>query len=286
MTAQQLVMLAFQVSILCTVFGFGLNATKDDLFDLLRRPGLLLRSIAAVFVIMPIVAVALARMFDVRPATEVALVALAISPLPPILPGKEMKAGGKASYGLALMAILGLLSVVVVPVAAALIGWWVGRPIGASGTAIGRIVLMSTLLPLVAGMALRAWLPSLANLVQRPIALAARILLPLAVLALLVGSWRAMADAIGDGSVIEIVVFVAIGLAVGHLLGGPEPDEAVVLALSTATRHPAIGLAIASANFPEQRFGGTILLYLVVGAIVGIPYLRWRRSATAARAAA
>ena len=57
MDLKELVMLAFRVSILSTVFGFGLRATSRDLLYLGRRPGLLLRSVIAVFVIMPIVAV-------------------------------------------------------------------------------------------------------------------------------------------------------------------------------------------------------------------------------------
>jgi len=56
MDAKQLVMFALRVSILCTVFGFGLKATKGDLLFLVRRPGLLGRSLLAVFVIMPAVA--------------------------------------------------------------------------------------------------------------------------------------------------------------------------------------------------------------------------------------
>jgi BASS family bile acid:Na+ symporter len=94
---------------------------------------------------------------------------------------------------------------------------------------------------------------------------------------LLAGEWRALWAAVGDGTLIALVVFVAIGLLVGHLLGGPDPDHSVVLALSTASRHPAIALSIASANFPDERFGGTILLYLLVGALAAMPYLSWRR---------
>jgi hypothetical protein len=37
----------------------------------------------------------------------------------------------------------------------------------------------------------------------------------------------------------------------------------MVLGMSCACRHPAIAFAIASANFPDQRFGGAILLYLI-----------------------
>ena len=77
--------------------------------------------------------------------------------------------------------------------------------------------------------------------------------------------------------VIAIVLFLAVGLAVGHVLGGPNPNNSVVLALSTACRHPAIALSIAAANFPEERFDVIILLYMILGAIAAVPYLAWHR---------
>ncbi len=43
MTGQQIVLLVVQVSIFLTVFGFGLQATRDDLLYLVRRPGMLVR---------------------------------------------------------------------------------------------------------------------------------------------------------------------------------------------------------------------------------------------------
>ena len=125
-------MLAFQVSILCIVFGFGLRAAPSDLLYLLRRPGLLWRSLLSVLVVMPIVAVALARIFDVRRATEIALVALAISPVPPLLPRKEAKAAGQESYGLALMVVLALVSIVAAPAAVEILQRVVDRPLGAA----------------------------------------------------------------------------------------------------------------------------------------------------------
>src|SRR5262245_42156877 len=129
MDLKQLVLLALQVSILSIVFGFGLKATPADLMYLVRRPGLLLRSLLAVFVIMPIVAILLVRMFDFPPTVRAALVALAISPVPPLLPRKERKAGATSSYGLGLMAILALVSIVAVPASLELLGRLFQRPL-------------------------------------------------------------------------------------------------------------------------------------------------------------
>jgi BASS family bile acid:Na+ symporter len=105
----------------------------------------------------------------------------------------------------------------------------------------------------------------------------AKILLIVATVALLAGVWRTVWEATGEAGVLAIIVFVATGLAVGHLLGGPERRESVVLWLSTACRHPAIAFAIASGNYPEERFGGAIILYVLVSALVGIPYVQWNR---------
>src|SRR5262245_10437834 len=117
MTLKQIVLLAAQLSIICIVFGFGLKATFGDLLYLIRRPGLLARSLLSMFVVMPVVAVLLASVLDAGSVARITLVALAISPVPPILPNKETKAGGNASFGIGLMAILSLLSIVLIPLA-------------------------------------------------------------------------------------------------------------------------------------------------------------------------
>ena len=279
MTVKQLVILGLQLSIVCTVFGFGLRATPRNLVYLFRRPRLLFRSLLSVFVVMPIVAVAMVTLFDFRRAAEIALIALAVSPVPPLLPNKEMKAGGQESYGLALMATLALLSIVAVPLAAELLQRVFDLPLNADAGAIAKVVLLMAVLPLLAGVALRAHMPAAADRIERPASLMARVLLPVAVLALLAGTWRAVAGAVGGGAVAAMVAFVAIGLAVGDVLGGPNPEDSIVLALSTACRHPAIALSVAAANFPDEQFAGPIVLYLIVNTIVGMAYLKWRQPA-------
>jgi len=49
-----------------------------------------------------------------------------------------------------------------------------------------------------------------------------------------------------------------------------------VLAPSTASRHPGVALAIATANFPQEKsVMGAILLSLVISLIVSVAYLAW-----------
>jgi len=277
MDPKQLVLLAFQISIISIVFGFGLKATPDDLLYVLRRPGLLARSLIAVFLIMPLVAVALSRWFDFPRVVEIDLIALALSPTPPLLPGREARSGGHQSYGLGLMALCALLSIALVPLSLTFVGAFFGLPFRMSPGAVAAIVSKAVLLPLAAGVLVRALAPAFAARLERPVALLAMILMPLAIVAVLIATAPAMWRLVGSGTILAILMFLVAGFAAGHVLGGPDPDHSVVLALSTACRHPATALSIASLNYPDERFGPTILLYVLFGLVVGIPYLAWQR---------
>jgi BASS family bile acid:Na+ symporter len=277
MDLKQLGMLGLQVSIVCTVFGYGLKTTTDALLYTLRRPGLLARSLICVFVIMPALAFVLTRFFNIRHEVEVALVALAISPVPPLLPMKEMKAGGRISYGLGLLALLALLSIATIPLAIEVLERLFDQSFAVAPSAIARLALVTVLVPLVAGIIVHARAPRMAERIAPVLSLGAKWLLVAAAAMLLASVWRTVWEATGQGAVVTITVFVVVGLAVGHLLGGPERETSMVLGMSCACRHPAIAFTIASANFPDQRFGGAIILYLLVSLLFGIPYVRWNR---------
>jgi BASS family bile acid:Na+ symporter len=204
MDAKQLIILALQVAILGAVFGFGLNATRDDLLYLVRRPGLLLRSLHPILVVVPLLTVVLVRLCDLRSTVEIVLVALAVSPAPPLLPQRETKAGGRRSYGLGLMVVVGIVAIAAVPLMVELLARVFERPLAMGPGAIARIVLLAVVLPLVAGMTVRALLPRIAERLQKPARLVANGLLLVAALALAAGSWRAIWAAIGDGTVLAM----------------------------------------------------------------------------------
>jgi bile acid:Na+ symporter, BASS family len=283
MDVKQLIVFALQGSIFVTVFGFGLQATTDDVLYLVRRPSLLVRSLVAMFVVMPLLAVGLDWFFAFHRATEVALVALSLSPVPPMLPGREVKSGGRASYGVGLLATAGLFSIVYIPVTLELIGRLADRPFAISSTAVARLVFFSVLAPLAVGMVFRKLSGPLADRIAKRVQLAGMVLLGIGALAIAAAAFPAAWELVGNGTILVLATFVVVGLAVGHFLGGPELADRITLALSTACRHPAIALAIAGATFPDEKLVvGGVLLYLVLHVLAGVPYVALQRRATRA----
>lgn len=281
---KQLIPLAFMVSLILTVFSFGLGATFEDALYLIKRPGLLLRSLLSMFVAVPLAVLAVVQMFPFPNAVEICLLALSISPLPPVLPRKLRKGGVRSGYPIGLLATMSVLSIVIVPLAVDLIGRWFGRQFAVSPSAIAPAMVRVVLLPLLAGLATRWLAAGLAARLEKPAALIGAVVLGLAAL-VAVGSQIPIVWAlVGDGAVIGFAVFVAIGVLAGHLIAGPDPAHQDVLAVASACRHPGIALAIASTNFPAEHFAAPILLYLVLNIVLTIPYVKWQEARMAAHA--
>jgi bile acid:Na+ symporter, BASS family len=288
MDLKTIIVLALKASILLTVFSFGLQATKDDLLCVVRRPGHFVRALLALFVIMPVVAILLVKNFGLLPPVKIALVALAISPIPPLLPRKTGKAGGHPGFALGLMATAAVLAIFLIPLTMELLERVFGLALTMTAGAVAKLAFMTVLLPLLAGIAFRAVAPAVAEKIAKPIGAVAGVLLALGALVILVAVLPGIKSLIGSGTVISMVVFVIVGLAAGHFLGGPDPDKRTVLGLSTACRHPGIAFAIGVTNFPNERLvPAAVLLYLLVSAVVCIPYVnaQKRRVAEAVPAA-
>lgn len=277
MEAKQLIIMALQVSIWATVFSFGLMAQRGEGAYLARHGNLLARAIVAMLLVMPVVAIILARFFDFDRNVEVALIALSLSPIPPLLPGKETKAGGSGAFAVGLLAALALFSIVTIPASLAFLGRLFGIQLEMPPAGVAGVVLKSIIAPLLLGLAVRGFIPSLADRLEGPVSKLAKLLLVLGAVPLLIKIFPTLMQLATGGTLLAIVLFNVIGITVGHLMGGPQPDQAVVLGVSTASRHPMIAISIAMANVADPRVGATILLALLVNAVVGGIYLAWHR---------
>jgi bile acid:Na+ symporter, BASS family len=118
-----LIRLVNEASTALIVIALGLQVRPEGLLSIVRRPAQPLRSLLAMNVIMPIVAATLAAAFHLHPAVMIALVALALSPVPPALPKRQIKAGGSPPFALGLLvAVIGMFAIVFVPIALKVIG--------------------------------------------------------------------------------------------------------------------------------------------------------------------
>ena len=272
---KHLIPLAFTVSLSALVLRVGLDADDGDLVCLFRQPMRLLRAVLAVNVIVPIVAVIVVSLVPISHVAKAGILLMAISPVPPLVPGKELKVGGTQSYAYGLYTALILLAVIIVPVSVAIYDAIYPARIAIPPMAVAQNVAVTVLAPLLLGVVIRRLFPGFAETAAPLIGKAAMILLLVAFIPMLIAVWPAIAALVGDGAAVTMAVVIAIALATGHLLGGPGREDRAALAVTTATRHPGIAMLIAGANTDDRGVTAAILFFLLVGLVVAIPYQAW-----------
>ena len=150
-----IILLVLEASIILSVFAIGLKATFADGTFLFRRPGHLIRALVSMNVLMPLTALAVGAPFDLHPAVKIALVVIAVSPTPPVLPKKALKAGGTEAYPIGLLVAMAALSIVVIPLSMETFERIAGVPLVMPASSVATLVLTTILAPLLAGIAVQ-----------------------------------------------------------------------------------------------------------------------------------
>lgn len=268
--------LGVALSIVLMLFALSLRARFADLGYMIANWREGLGALIAMFVIVPSVAIALAAWLDISPDVKVALVALAFSPVPPVLPAKQVKLGASADYVTGLLILATLASIVLapwgVPFAATLLDAHSGTltPMG-----VAAPLFVTILAPLVLGLIAR---PLLGRFVAPVATWASRVgtaLLLMGMLGLVVLLVPGILGVIGEGTLVVLTLSVAAGVVFGYLFGGRERGNRSALALAAATRHPGAAIAIATHSFPlADEAPAAIALAAIVSGIVCVPLLR------------
>jgi BASS family bile acid:Na+ symporter len=279
MTAAELLSLLTKVSIVLIVFATGMAGQRGSFVMLLRHPGLLLRSLVSMLVLAPLLAVAFAGSLDLPRAVKIAAVMIAVSPVPPFLPRKAIRAGGSQSYVISLLALSAIASIVTAPLTLHLLDDLFGLSMNITHLEVARPLLVTVLVPLVAGLLFARVAPRVSASWAHIVSGAGSILLVAVVLPQLVSLAPALRELVGDGTLLAITAFALCALFIGHLLGGPVEENRSVLALCTATRHPFIAIALIQANFPSERLAvPAVFMALIVTTIASIPYVQMRKA--------
>jgi BASS family bile acid:Na+ symporter len=261
-----------------------MRATFADVTSLFREsfrpPHRLLRALAAMYLVVPACAVGLGLAFDLPVAVRTAILAMAVSPIPPILPGKQLKLGGHREYVFGLIVAVSVCALVLVPVTVKLIGLVFSRETSFGPEAVARVIAMSILIPLAFGMVVRHVAPHWAARFAPWASRIGTLLLVAGVLPVLVKAWPAMESLVGHAAMIAIVALVVVAIVAGHWIGGPDPHDRSTLAVASAMRHPGVAMAIATQNMPDEpRIGAALLLYLLAAVVATSVYgMVWKHA--------
>jgi BASS family bile acid:Na+ symporter len=139
---------------------------------------------------------------------------------------------------------------------------------------IARSLVVLMLLPLAAGLAMKSYYDDLAARVKPALDKFSNISLILLVVLLTAANIEKVLQVFGTFGILAGLLFIALGVGFGWLLGGPDVDNRRVMALGTGQRNIAAALVVASQSFSDPKVVVMVIVIAIVGLIVLMPVSR------------
>ena len=267
-------MILLKVSIVVLIACVGAGTSPSELTYLWRRPALLLRSLVAMYLLVPLVAFGLVLIMPIERGVKAAMLVLAVSAGAPLLP-RRLKKLKSQPYIFSLLITSSLVAIVAVPLWVALLGAYFDVRVELPISTVVSDIAKTILLPIMIGMALRLILPAWSERLSDRLIKIAGVVLAASGIILLVVHRQHLVGLSWQG-VLALVGLMVFALFIGQLLGGPSPGDRTALAIACATRHVGIALIVAT-EFDGVRTAVLVVAYFVTAFIVSSIYLIWRR---------
>ncbi len=260
--------LSVLIFVLASMFGMGLGLTLKQVFEPMRNVPLVLKALAANFILAPLLAFALAKVIGLDQQLSIGLFILGVAAGAPLLAKYAQLAEGNLAFTVGLMVLLMVVTIIYAPLVLPLLM----PDIEVDVWGMLQSLILTMLIPLAIGLAVKARYEPLAESLTPYMSQASSITLMMQlVLGLLLGAGELL-GILGTGAILAALLFLAGNLILGYLLGGPGRDTRVVVGLGTAQRNVSAAMLITVQNFAEPKVlimvltGG--LLMLVINSLV------------------
>jgi BASS family bile acid:Na+ symporter len=265
--AATIAMLSFVISSMLAM-GAGLTVTR--IIEPLRNVRLVLLGLLANFVLMPLCAVALARVLQLEEPFGVGLLVLGCAAGAPFLPKLAELAKGNLAFAVGIMVLLMVVTIGYLPVVLPLL-----LPgVTVDPWQIARSLVLLMLLPLAVGLAVKAYYEGLAARAKPVLDWISNVSLILLMLFITAANVDKVLQVFGTFGIFAGLLFIVLGVGIGWLLGGAGTDTKRVMALGTGQRNIAAALVVASQSFDDPKVVVMVIVVAIVGLVILMPLSR------------
>jgi bile acid:Na+ symporter, BASS family len=267
---QKATSVAMLIFVLSSMLAMGLGLTVSQIITPLRNARLVVLSLLANFVLMPLAAVALAALLRLDQPLGVGLLLLGTAAGAPFLPKLAQIAKGNLAFAVGLMVLLMVVTVGYLPLVLPVL-----LPgVSVNPAKIARSLFLLMLLPLAGALAVKARFAVAAARTKPVLDRVSNLSLMLLVLLITAVNINNVLAVFGTHGILAGLLFIAVGFGIGWLLGGPGMDTRRVLALGTAQRNIAAALVVGSQSFSDPKVVVMVVVVAIVSLLVLMPLSR------------
>lgn len=266
-TLLQITRLVALVFFVASMGGTGLGLTWSRITAPLRNTGFVVRALLANFICAPLLAVGIASALNLGGPFATGLLLLGLGAGAPFMPRVAGLAHGDPALAVALTVLSMAGTLVFMPMVLPLV---LGG-VEVDSWRIAGFLLGMLLLPLAAGMILKAFREPLAARLRPVFDRLAGLALLLVVVLILTIHRKSVPAMLGTGALAAAVLFSGSSALAGWFLGGGQPSWKVVLCLGTGLRNLPAALVVGGQNFPDPGVTVMVLVSTLVGLLILVP---------------
>jgi BASS family bile acid:Na+ symporter len=267
---QKATSVAMLIFVLSSMLAMGLGLTVSQIITPLRHARLVVLSLLANFVLMPLAAIALAALLRLDQPLGVGLLLLGTAAGAPFLPKLAQIAEGNLAFAVGLMVLLMVVTVGYLPLVLPVL-----LPgVSVNPAKIARSLFLLMLLPLAGALAIKARFAVAAARTKAVLDRVSNLSLMLLVVLITAANINNVLAVFGTHGILAGLLFIAVGFGMGWLLGGPGMDTRRVLALGTAQRNIAAALVVGSQSFRDPKVVVMVVVVAIVSLLVLMPLSR------------
>ena len=275
MTISELLTLIAQVSgllfIVTSMLAMGMSLTMSQILEPLKNARLVILVLLANFVLVPLWAYVLTLVLPLGQPLQIGLMVLATAAGAPFLPKLVQGAKGNVAFGVGMMVLLMVVTILYMPIVLPLL--LPGVSVNPWDIAKSLIILM--LVPLALGMLFKSHSPDSAEHWQ-PVMNKTSTVSVLVLLVVGLGlNISNIINLIGSFGLLAILLLVGGSLLIGFLLGGGDPATRSVMGLGTAQRNISAAILVSAQNFAGTETLPFVLVAGVLLLLVLLPAAKW-----------
>ena len=262
--ATTVAMLSFVVS---SMLAMGTGLAVREILAALRNHRLIVAALLANFVLMPLVALILAKFLWLDEPLGVGLLLLGCAAGAPFLPKLAQLSKGNLPFAVGAMVLLMIITVGYLPIVLPLLL----PEVTVNSFKITQSLIVLMLLPLGVGLLMNARWGGLSEHIKPYLDRLSNLSLMLLILLISIVNFDKVLQVFGRRGILAAVLFIAFGSLLGWLIGGPKDDTRRVLALGTGQRNIAAALVVGSQSFTDQEVTVMVVVVAIIGLVTLMP---------------
>jgi BASS family bile acid:Na+ symporter len=245
---QQFANLSVLIYIVSTMLSMGLNFFPKQFLEPLKDKKLILKSLAANFILLPIVTYIILQAIPLEQGLAIGLVLMAAGAGSPFMLKLVQFMKADMAFAVGLMLILSIVTLIYMPLVLSIL--LPGISINPISIAVSLLVLI--FLPLIIGTSIKSRYNEIAKTIQPTFNQISNIFIFIVIILYLGLNYKDFLLVFGTGALIAVIIFVLTAFLIGYLLGGPSKNTKSVLGMGTAIRNSSAAFVVAVTNFSSE----------------------------------